>query len=385
MSGRRAVLSVLSVLWIAAAGYSQEPSPNPTPAGNAVKNSGFEEGELLPAAWQKGQDVPGVEYLWTSGVAYEGQACVVLRKTENRYFPIAQWYQDIPHTGAEATLQVSARIKAQETTKAILDAEFRAASDTVGHEWIAYIGAKESSDPPVTHDWKKYTGEVKVPAGVTTIRIGLQIYGPGVVGFDNVTAVLKDSNGNVIPPVAAESKPDTSEPTTSAASGAPAGGEALPLVNPGFEEGEAQPSGWAQGAAVPGVEYLWSKDVAHSGKASLCLRKTAQRYFPIAQWTQSVPRSGDKPNLQVTASVKCDRVTKAILDAQFLDAAGEWSHSWVSYIGAKEAADPPVTHDWKPYAGVVPIPTGTKEIRIGLQIYGPGAVWFDDVQAAYLD
>ena len=45
------------------------------------------------------------------------------------------------------------------------------------------------------------------------------------------------------------------------------------------------------------------------------MKKTANRYFPIAQWTQEFERKGDSPRLKVAAWIKADHVTKAILDA----------------------------------------------------------------------
>ena len=34
-------------------------------------------------------------------------------------------------------------------------------------------------------------------------------------------------------------------------------------------------------------------------------------------------------------------------------------------------------------AGTVDIPPGSAKIVVGLQVYGPGQVWFDDVKARY--
>ena len=156
------------------------------------------------------------------------------------------------------------------------------------------------------------------------------------------------------------------------------------LTNRGLEEAAGDsPKAWTSGAAIPGVEYLWSRDAGHTGKASLCLKKTARRYFPIAQWSQEVDHQGDSPRLKVSAWVKADQATKAILDAQFLKEKGGWSHAWAAYIGPKEPEKPPVTHHWKRYEGVVVIPPGTKQIIIAPQIYGPGTVWFDDLDAEY--
>ncbi|WP_435008596.1 RNA polymerase sigma factor [Tundrisphaera lichenicola] len=179
------------------------------------------------------------------------------------------------------------------------------------------------------------------------------------------------------------------DPTPALVNGPPSpenrGGQSL-LSNGGVEEAEGhRPSSWTSGADIPGVEYLWSRDVGHSGQASLCLKKTAQRYFPIAQWSQIIDRKGETSRLKVSAWVKAEKVGKAILDTQFLDGDGKWSHAWVAYIGAKEADDLPVSHDWKRYEGVVEIPWGTTQIRVAPQIYGPGTVWFDDLEAQYSD
>jgi RNA polymerase sigma-70 factor (ECF subfamily) len=70
---------------------------------------------------------------------------------------------------------------------------------------------------------------------------------------------------------------------------------------------------------------------------------------------------------------------------QFVSQDGNETHAWAAYIGAKEANDPPVTHDWKRYEGVVAIPDGTQKIIVAAQIYGPGDVWFDDIVAEYTD
>ncbi len=158
------------------------------------------------------------------------------------------------------------------------------------------------------------------------------------------------------------------------------------LQNGGFEEGTDSPKHWSQGADIDGVEYIWDKKLGKQGKASLCLHKTAQRYFPIAQWHQIVDRKGNKPALRVTGQVKAQSVTKAIIDVIFLDENEKsLEHKWAAYIGAKQANDPAVSHDWKEYQGRVEIPPKTKKIQIGLQIYGPGKVWFDDVRAEYVE
>jgi RNA polymerase sigma-70 factor (ECF subfamily) len=181
--------------------------------------------------------------------------------------------------------------------------------------------------------------------------------------------------------------PEPAHPTARPAPQAKAESRLL-LTNAGAEDGEDDsPKAWTKGAAVPGVEYIWSRE-GHTGKASLCLMKTAQRYIPIAEWSQKVDHRGKGPRLKVSAWIKADRVTKAILDAQFVgefEMGHQWRHAWVAYIGQKESSDPLATHGWKRYEGVVEIPAGTKQIIVAPQIYGPGKVWFDDLVAEYTD
>ena len=177
------------------------------------------------------------------------------------------------------------------------------------------------------------------------------------------------------PPATAKASPAADEPKSI-------------LTNGGFEKGNAKspfPDAWQKGARLAGVEYQWDKTVAHQGKASLHLKKTAQRYFPIAQWFQEVKRSGATPRLKLSAFVKAKKMTKAILDVQFIDRANELTHQWAAYIGAKDSGDPPVTHDWKRYEGIVEIPDGTQKIIVAVQVYRPGDVWVDDIVADYTE
>ena len=94
--------------------------------------------------------------------------------------------------------------------------------------------------------------------------------------------------------------------------------------------------------------------------------------------------TGASSKLRASAWVKAENVHKVILDVQFVDKGGGETHQWAAYIGARAAGDRPANHGWKQYSGVVAIPAGAKLLRIALQIYGPGTVWFDDVSAEYV-
>jgi RNA polymerase sigma factor (sigma-70 family) len=185
---------------------------------------------------------------------------------------------------------------------------------------------------------------------------------------------------------AGEKAPRSETPAAERGIATPAPAAENILLNGGFEKGDDSPEHWSQGAEIEGVQYIWDKKKGQRGKASICLHKTAQRYFPIAQWYQEVDRKGDKAAIHVAAQVKTERVTKAIIDVIFLDEKGKQiGHQWAAYIGAQQANDPPANHDWKEYTGQVEILQAAKKIRIALQIYGPGKVWFDEVRAEYTD
>lgn len=153
------------------------------------------------------------------------------------------------------------------------------------------------------------------------------------------------------------------------------------LKNPSFEDG---PGGWGTGANPESVEYTVSDKGGVNETQAARIHKTANKYFPIAEWTQRIEYDGQSPAIELSAQVKTKDARKAILDVLFLDDKDEWiKHEWAAYIGDQSDDPQPLTHDFKEYTGTVAIPPNTKSIVIGLQDYGPGDVWFDDVKAVY--
>jgi len=159
----------------------------------------------------------------------------------------------------------------------------------------------------------------------------------------------------------------------------------VPLKNTDMEEGDGSPAAWEKGPPVAGVEQTWDRTTAHGGKASLSLKKTAQRYFPIAQWSQrlTVEPASQPRKLRVRCWVKTEKVAKAVIDVTYQ--AEQSGHVWAVYLGQKKQTDPVATHDWKLCEGIVRVPAKASKVGIAFQIYGPGTVWFDDLDVAWVE
>ena len=152
-----------------------------------------------------------------------------------------------------------------------------------------------------------------------------------------------------------------------------------------FENGSGNlPVAWISGQRLDGVHYVWDDTVAHTGSRSISIQKQTQRYFPIAEWTQTLLYDGKSPAIDFKGWVKADHMYKAVLDVQFATSEGIATHQWVAFVGAKKFGDPPETFDWKQMGGQAKIPAGTKQIILSFQCYGPGKVWLDDVSANYV-
>lgn len=76
------------------------------------------------------------------------------------------------------------------------------------------------------------------------------------------------------------------------------------ILKDSFEKGTDVPEGWEKGSNVEGVEYIWDKNIASEGMASLCLKKTTNKYFPIAQWTKENQTSNRRPSTLSDSTVK---------------------------------------------------------------------------------
>jgi hypothetical protein len=333
-------------------------------APNLIQNGDFEmfDRQEDRAEYWDNLVPQGSEHKRVAGQGIDGSAAYLIRNAESfgdSQSTLSREIPYIPHTGNSLGLRVrfSAEVKCKADKRAVMRIGFINEQDMLQSvEPLMFL--KHDSD-----QWVRYECEGRIPKGTKKIIFSLGNHGPGDVWLDALTAgFFEDStSGNL-------------------------------LKNPSMEEltrvssDESQEAAfWEQGAVISGVAYATDTKGGNNGSASLRIRKTDNRYFPIAEFSQKIDHTSNAPVIQLSAQVKTENATKAILDVLFLDDKGEWiKHEWAAYIGDQNAEPKPLTHDWKEYKGAVAIPAGTKQIVIGLQDYGPGTVWFDDVSAVYL-
>ncbi len=369
MHPRGVRLGAVSVIVAAAAclTWSVE-AKAPQAAQNLLSNSSL---ETDASGWVQGNAIPGVTYARSSTESHTGQGSLMISKSENRYFPIAQWSQKIAYNGTAQFLTVSAWVKASGMTKATLDVQFTpgtAPPSDASHEWVAYIGAENAGDPPADHGWKEYKGTVVIPKGTGEITIALQVYGPGTIWFDDISASYAIADA-----------PRTVDPEESASFT----GKNL-VSNGDFELGGNPPARWASATLPPNTSIQESvieidRSVFKSGRSSLKLSKTQDRYFPVKMIRQPIDIAG-KSKVKVSAWVRAYDTSKVTIAVILAGSGGEESTEWGAYIGSNGNGSPNATHDWKKYEQIISIPPGTTGASVAIQIYGPGTTWIDDLE-----
>ena len=299
----------------------------------------------------------GSEQKRVAGQGIDGTAAFLIRNAETFGDSQSVVSREIPFTGNSLSIRFSAQVKCKADKRAVMRIRFINEQDMSQSVEPDLIPNHESDQ------WVRYACEARVPKGTKKIIFSLENHGPGDVWLDDLRAYFFEDS--------------TSENLLQNSS--------MEELTRASSEESPEAADWKQGQAIPGVDYATDKKGGNNGSGSLRISKTDNRYFPIAEYTQTINHTGDAPVIQLSASVKTENATKAILDVLFLDDKGEWiKHEWAAYIGDQNAEPKPLTHDWKEYKGAVAIPAGTKQIVIGLQDYGPGTVWFDDVSAVYL-
>ncbi|HTQ09442.1 MAG TPA: M56 family metallopeptidase [Fimbriimonadaceae bacterium] len=175
---------LLAIPWQVTARATDTPSEP-----NVVVNGGFENGAQNWTRRSLGveSDIP-IDI--DQQTYHSGKASLRFMKTDNTFFPIATMDQDLPWDGKTQFVKISAWIKAENAKKftLALDQDHGAK----GRQWAAYVGDRTSSSGSVTHDWQQYKATLKIAEGTRSVGLSLQMYGPGTIWIDDITASFTD-------------------------------------------------------------------------------------------------------------------------------------------------------------------------------------------------
>jgi hypothetical protein len=177
--------------WQCSSGAAASSGGNGATSGNSnlVKNGDFEKGLEDWSPFTLGGQAPVETTISDSG--HTGKALQFVR-TDPRFFPVQAYQQHLPLPPASATkITVSAWVKAENAAKATIPIFLDSGPADGSILWGAYIGEQNSGDAPANHDWKQYTNTFDIPKGTIGVRVGLEMYGPGKVLFDDLEVTYK--------------------------------------------------------------------------------------------------------------------------------------------------------------------------------------------------
>ena len=188
-------------------------SPTPSQSDNLVINGGFES---ALDSWHESTLPSGsetqVKFGIDSGEKHSGKASLKFEKKENRYFPIQQLVGSLrSKIAVTRRFETTAWIKANQAGKLTMKAVFMDSSgESIGGGFVTYVGETGGSGR-VTHDWKKFRSVVDVPASTKSLTFSIEMYGPGEVWIDDVSANFVDDATALVDPFGKESS-DTTDP-----------------------------------------------------------------------------------------------------------------------------------------------------------------------------
>lgn len=155
------------------------------------------------------------------------------------------------------------------------------------------------------------------------------------------------------------------------------------LSNPGFEDGLESLERSFLGNETNEVKFTLDDKVKHSGKFSLALEKSVNKFWPVQMIGETEIEAKSATNrLKVTAWVKAENAKKATIALYLNSKSSDGKIEFGTYVGSERGS---VSHDWKKYEKVLECPQGTDSIDVYYQMYGPGKVWFDDVSIEFVD
>lgn len=160
----------------------------PLQDANVLSNPGFEQGTK---GWEYEAmfGEPPTKIAVDNSTYHAGKASLRFERTAPGFSPVAMMGQSIALDGRAKQVRFSFWAKCDKAAKFTMVAGFPSTKG-IDREWGIYIGDREGRGTTETNDWKQFTGSVKIPAGVESAIITLEMYGPGTVWVDDVSATL---------------------------------------------------------------------------------------------------------------------------------------------------------------------------------------------------
>ncbi len=153
---------------------------------NLLVNAGFEDG-TKEWEYQEMFGTAPTKIAADTSTFHSGKSSLRFERSSPGFSPIAMMAQGLPFDGRAKLVKVSMWAKCDNVAKFTLTTGFPNGNG-VAREFAIYIGDKDGRGTTVTHDWKQYTGAINIPASARNVVITLEMYGPGKIWVDDVTA-----------------------------------------------------------------------------------------------------------------------------------------------------------------------------------------------------
>lgn len=182
---------------------SAQAGAKPLKKPNLVRNGDFESAEGLSSFWEKGTllgdaEAMGVSVAEDATVAHSGGKSLRFNRTTPKYFPVLIMNQEVPFDAKAKKIKLGMWVKAAKAGKATLAVWFMKDGEIEKIVWGGYV---QDENGPLDHDWKLYDSVLAIPPGTEGVMISLQMYGPGTVWMDDVTAQFVPDNTPLKPAI----------------------------------------------------------------------------------------------------------------------------------------------------------------------------------------
>jgi hypothetical protein len=191
--------------------------------------------------------------------------------------------------------------------------------------------------------------------------------------------------GCAAPPAPSTGTPAVAPRAATAPATVPAGPARATLANAGFESTRpghrGDPEGWFSFQHAGPLSYKYTVDATErrSGERSLRIDNTGPEiYGAIAQGVDARPWKGKDARLTAWVKTRGADDNGVVLTLLALQSGATVAQNFMP--------DAPIkgTTDWKRYTIMLPLPSSTDKLEVGMMLRGRGSAWLDDVELEIL-